>query len=59
VTRASGISVDAAAQAISASGVWDDWAHLVERGKGIVTSSERAGAARALLQAPTKRGGRR
>jgi hypothetical protein len=57
VTRAFGISVDAAAEAVSASGVWDDLAHHVERGKGIVTSSERAGAARALLGTPTQRTG--
>lgn len=55
VVRASGISVDACAEAITASGVWQDCAHHVERGKGIVTSSERAGAARALLRTEAKR----
>ena len=55
VTRAFGISVNAAAEAISASGVWNDWAHHVERGKGLVTSAERAGAARALLQTAAAR----
>lgn len=59
VARASGISVEASAEAISASGVWQDWAHHVERGKGIVTSSERASAARALLRTPAQRGTRR
>lgn len=56
VARAFGISVEASAEAISASGVWEDWAHHVERGKGIVTSSERAGAARALLRTRAQRG---
>jgi hypothetical protein len=56
VARAFGISVHASAEAITASGVWQDWAHHVERGKGIVTSSERAGAARALLRTEAQRG---
>ncbi len=58
VARAFGISVDACAEAVSASGVWQDWAHHVERSKGIVTSSERAGAARALLRTQARRGRR-
>lgn len=58
VSRASGISVHASAEAISASGVWQDLAHLVEQGKGIVTSSQRAGAARALLRTRARRGAR-
>jgi hypothetical protein len=59
VARASGISAEASARAISASGVWDDCAHHVERGKDIMTRSERAGAARALLRAPARRGAKR
>ena len=56
VVRAFGMTVDAAAEAVSASGVWDDHAHYVERGKGLLTGDERAGTVRAFLRARVRRG---
>lgn len=56
VVRAFGITVDAAAEAMTASGVWEDRAHHVERGSGIFTKKERAGILRTLLRARAQRG---
>jgi hypothetical protein len=51
VVRAFGVTVLAAAEAMTASGVWEDRAHHVERGTGIAVKRERAGLVRTYLRA--------